>query len=125
MKKEFYIGEIKGELDSDNYDGIKLTDSNGYEVFISSGNIEKLHRVCNLIPYRNDVVCLLKQEGFSDRVNNNEYVDAITERYEELRHENDGYYGYYEADLIQAFMEVEYIDYSLQENQQKTNGRKR
>lgn len=125
MKKDFYIGEIKGELDSDYYDGIKITDSNGYEVYIARNNVEKLNRVCNLIPYREDVVCLLKQKGFSDRVNNNEYVDAITERYEELRHENDGYYGYWETYLNQAFMEVDYIDYSLKDKPQKSNGRKR
>ena len=84
MKKEFNIGEIKGFLDTDYYNGgITLKDTNGYTVKVSREGVELLSRICNLIPYREDVINYLKEEGLDERVFNEPYIEEVTKNYEE------------------------------------------
>ena len=91
MKQEFYIGEIKGLLDTDYYrGGIELTDTNGYKVKISREDVEKLNRVCNLIPYREDVIYYLRKNDLNERVLNEPYIEQLTLNYEKYRYKYDG-----------------------------------
>lgn len=128
MKQEFYIGELKGLLDTDYYKGgIELTDTNGYKIKISREDVEKLNRVCNLIPYREDVIYYLRENDMNERALSEPYVETITRRYEEIRHEHEGYEPITWQDCLdQAFNDVDYEQFVSKDTIKKeTGGKKR
>lgn len=128
MKQEFYIGELKGLLDTDYYKGgIELTDTNGYKIKISREDVEKLNRVCNLIPYREDVIYYLRENDMNERALSEPYVEALTRNYEEIRHNNEGYETITWQDCLdQAFNDVDYEQFVLKDTIKKeTGGKKR
>lgn len=109
MRKIINLNNVDVIIDTDKYKGVWLRGSNGMELFFFNNELASLSRFFNLIPYREDVIFYLKENGYEDRMGNEDYVVAITEKYEALRWDNDDINWKYS--LEEAFYSVNYEDY--------------
>ena len=82
MRKIINLNNIDVIIDTDRYEGVWLRGQNGMELFFRNIDLASVSRFFNLISYREDAILYLEDHGFKNRIDNEDYVVAITERYE-------------------------------------------
>ena len=98
---------------------VSIKDAGQNELTLTVGNVYDLYdKVCEEFCYREDVVnridALLEFEDLPEMAaDNDHFIDAVTEKYAELRRENDGgEYPVFWGDLLdEALKQVDYEKY--------------
>ena len=109
MKKEISLIDCTAKIDTDYYDGVVLVDKNGKEMYLATTETINLSRFFDLLPYRGDVIYYLEENDFKERINNEDYVVAVTEEYERLRFYAE--VSSWEDCLQEAVEKIDYDEY--------------